>query len=132
MKSNSNVLTGLLIVAVAVAGGVGYLSLQKSGALTNGESNAEASISQTFPPMLFLDSKVSTQQGCYDLRWSSVNVTSCTASWRPTIANSGTERVCLGKISDGARIVGPKIGEITQTITCSGPTGDVSRTVKMK
>ncbi|MBI2454097.1 MAG: hypothetical protein HYV54_00775 [Parcubacteria group bacterium] len=135
MKSNSNILKGLLLIAVAVAAGVGYSVFQKSGGfLTSTEPNAEAYIAQTFPPILFFDSKASPgENGCYDLKWSSLNVTSCVSSWRPTVAVSGGERVCQGKKdTEGTRNINTNIGEISYTITCSGSAGSVSRAIKIK
>ncbi|MDP3799895.1 MAG: hypothetical protein Q8Q90_00545 [bacterium] len=136
MKSSSNILKGLLLMTVAVVAGVGYFNFQRSGNLISGESNMGAYVGQTFPPILFFDAKESPSsydKGCYDLKWSSLNVTSCTSSWRPTVATNGGEKVCLGKVgSDGNRIIDPKVVGISYTITCSGSAGSVSRVVKVK
>lgn len=130
----SNVLKGLLLIAVGVAAGVGYFSFQKSGGLTGGEPSAEAYIAQTFPPILFFDSKErSWEKGCYDLKWSSLNVTSCVSSWRATIPTNGSETVCQGKKdAEGVRSVGSEVGNITYSLTCSGSAGTVSRAIKVK
>ena len=136
MKSNSNIVKGLLLIALVVVAGVGFLNFQRSGSLTGSGSNAEAFIGQTFPPILFLDSKASVasyDKGCYDLKWSSLNVTSCTSSWRPTLVTNGSEKVCQGKVNvDGVRGVGSNVGEITYSVTCSGAGGSVSRSIKVK
>ena len=134
---NSNFLKGLFLVALGVAVGVGYFMFQGSTLSLNGSgSGAEAFVGQTFPPILFFDSKASPasyDKGCHDLKWSSLNVTSCTTSWRPTVTVSGAEKVCQGKVdTEGVRSVGSNIGEVAYTITCSGSAGSVSRTIKVK
>lgn len=121
-----------MLVGIAVVMGGGYLYLQKSN-LINEETNAGAYVGQTFPPILFFASKASPNQGCYDLSWSSLNVTSCTSSWRPTVITSGAETVCQGKKDvEGVRQISPKVGDIAYTITCAGSEGTVSRSIKIK
>mgnify|MGYP001583310164 CR=1 FL=1 len=131
MKSNS--LKGLLLlVGVAVVVGGGYLYLQKSD-LINKDANTEAYIGQSFPPILFLDSKAGIDKGCYEIKWSSLNVTSCTSSWKPSIHTSGVEQVCKGKADEnGIRQVDPKVGNITYTVNCTGAAGSVGRSIKVK
>jgi len=81
---------------------------------------------------LIFDSKASPDKGCYDLKWNSINATGCTSSWRPTIVTNGAERACQGKMDvDGVRVVDPKV-TTTYTITCTGPAGSVTKSIKIK
>lgn len=129
MKSISS--KGLLAVAViAVAIGGGYLLVNN---LTSQETSMGAYIGQAFPPILFLDSKAGVDKGCYDLKWSSMNVTSCVSNWRPNIVTNGAETVCQGRADvEGVRRISPTVGDITYTVTCAGPAGTIARSIKIK
>ncbi len=131
MKSNS--LKGLLLLfGVAVIASAGYLYFQGSG-LINKDAGTEAYIGQSFPPILFLDYKASIDKGCYEMKWSSLNVTSCTSSWRPSIPTNGFESVCQGKKNvEGVRNVDSNVGSITYSVSCMGSAGSVTRTIKIK
>lgn len=131
MKSASS--KGLLIlVGVAIVAGASYLLLQRSS-LISGETSTGAFMGQAFPPILFFDSKAGVDKGCYDLKWSSLNVTSCTSNWRQSVVTNGTEQVCQGtKDTEGVRNISPNVGNITYTITCTGPAGSVARSIKVK
>ena len=131
MKSNS--FKGLLLlVGVAVVVGGGYVYLLEPGLINKG-ANTEAYISQSFPPILFLDYKAGIDKGCYEMKWSSLNVTSCTSSWKPSIHTSGVEQVCQGTgDARGVRQISPNIGNLVYTISCTGTAGSVSRTINIK
>jgi hypothetical protein len=122
----------LILIVVAIVIAAGYLYLQKSN-LLNGDSDTGAYIGQSFPPILFLDYKAGIDKGCYEMKWSSLNVTSCTASWKPTIHTSGIEQVCQGTgDAEGVRQISPNIGNMVYTVSCTGPAGSVSRTINIK
>ena len=132
MKSASpKVLLVLVIIAVIV--GAVYLYINRSSLLNSQETNNGAYIGQSFPPILFLDYKAGIDKGCYEMKWSALNVTSCTSTWRPSIHTNGVEQVCQGKADvEGVRSIGSNVGEMTYSVSCTGVAGSVSRTIKIK
>ena len=126
--------TGLLVlVGIAMVAGAGYLLFQGTGSLTSEETGAEAYIGQAFPPILFFGYKSGVDKGCYDLKWSSRNVTSCVSNWRPSVVTNGAETVCQGTADvEGVRNISPKLGDTVYTVTCAGPAGTVARSIKVR
>ena len=134
MKQSSTMMNVLLLAGVAAAASFSYLTFQGSRDLASQEpSSAEAYVGNVFPPVLVFTSKPAPDKGCYDLKWSTINSTSCKASWNPTIVTNGSETVCRGKVDmNGVRQDVSPVGNITYAITCTGPAGTVSKSINVK
>ena len=118
------------MACIAVVIGAGYFLVND---LTGQGTNMGAYIGQNFPPILFFDYQAGVDKGCYDLKWSSMNVTSCVSNWRPNIVTNGAETVCQGRADvEGVRNISPTVGDITYTVTCAGPAGTIARSIKVK